>query len=158
MPTGGKRQAVKKKKRRIKKKNLLINTSPKIKMSELIGEYASDYINMGETTDERQSYLNSACNAWNIAVLPEHLREEALRRSIEEYKRINPGIDDADHLAYDLRKLIQKKLQMFPGVKKVIIEASIEPISDTKYRILMASTDHPEQLKQMLTRACSWRD
>ena len=127
-------------------------------MSELIGEYASDYINMGETTEERQSYLNGACSAWNIAVLPEHLREEAVRRNIKEYKRINPGIDDADDFADDLRKLIHKKLQMFPGVKKVIIEASIEPISDTKYRILVASTDHPEQLKQMLTKTSSWRE
>jgi len=149
---------VKKKKKQVKKGSLLINTSPEIKMSELIGEYASDYINMGETTDERQSYLNSACSAWNIAVLPEHLREEALRRNIEEYKRINPGIDDADNLAHDLRKLIQKKLQMFPGVKKVIINAAIEPISDTKYRILVASTDHPEQLKQMFTKTSSWRE
>ena len=120
-------------------------------MSELIGEYASDYINMGETTDERQSYLNGACSAWNIAVLPEHLREEALRRNIAEYKRTNPGVDDADNLADYLRKLIEKKLQMFPGVKKVIIDASIEPISDTKYRIVVASTNHPEQIKQLLT-------
>src|SRR4030042_2936574 len=123
--------------KRIKKGNLLINTSSKIKMSELIGEYASDYINMGESTEERQSYLNGACTAWNIAVLPEHLREEALSRNIEEYKRINPGIDDADNLAHDLRKLVQKKLQMFPGVKKVIVDASIEPISDKKYRIVV---------------------
>ena len=149
---------MKRKKKQIKKGNLLINTSPEIKMSELIGEYASDYINMGETTDERQSYLNSACSAWNIAVLPEHLREEALRRNIEEYKRINPGIDDADNLAHDLRKLIEKKLQMFPGVRKVIIDASIEPISDTQYRILVASTDHPEHLKQILTKTSSGRE
>jgi hypothetical protein len=149
---------VKKKKKRIKKGNLLINTSPEIKMSELIGEYASDYINMGESTEERQSYLNGACSAWNIAVLPEHLREEALSRNIAEYKRMNPGVDDADDLEDDLGKLIQKKLQMFPGVKKVIIEASIEPISGTKYRILVASTDHPEQLKQMLTKTSSWRE
>ena len=149
---------MKKKKKRIKKGNLLINSSSKIKMSELIGDYASDYINMGESTEERQSYLNGACSAWNIAVLPEHLREEALSRNIAEYKRMNPGVDDADDLADDLRKLIQKKLQMFPGVKKVIIEASIEPISDTKYRILVASTDHPEQLKQMLTKTSSCRE
>ena len=108
--------------------------------------------------EERQSYLNGACSAWNIAVLPEHLREEALSRNIAEYKRMNPGVDDADDLADDLRKLIQKKLQMFPGVKKVIIDASIEPISDTKYRILVTSTDHPEQLKQMLTKTSSWRE
>lgn len=149
---------MKKKKKRIKKGNLLINSSSKIKMSELIAEYASDYINMGESTEERQSYLNGACSAWNIAVLPEHLREEALSRNVAEYKRMNPGVDDADDLEDDLRKLIQKKLQMFPGVKKVIIEASIEPISDTKYRILVASTGHPEQLKQMLTKTSSWRE
>jgi len=64
---------VKKKKKRIKEGNLVIKTSPEVKMSQLIGEYASDYINMGETTEERQSYLNSACSAWNIAVLPEKL-------------------------------------------------------------------------------------
>ena len=52
-------------------KILFINASSEIKMSELIGEYASDYINMGESTDECQSYLNSACSAWNIAVLTE---------------------------------------------------------------------------------------
>jgi len=143
----------KKKKMKMERGNLLINTSPEIKMSELIGEYASDYINMGETTDERQSYLNSACSAWNIAVLPEHLRAEALRRNIEEYKRINPGIDDVDDHANNLRKLIQKKLQMFPGVKKVIIDALIEPISDTKYRIVVVSTDNPEQFREMLTKA-----
>ena len=149
---------MKKKRKRIKKGNLVINTSPEVKMSELIGEYASDYINMGESTEERQNYLNGACSAWNIAVLPEHLREEALRRNIAEYKRMNPEADDAENLADDLRKLIEKKLQMFLGVKKVIIDASIEPISDTKYRILVASTDHPEQLRQMLTRTSSWRE
>ncbi len=149
---------MKKKRKRIKRRNLVINTSPEVKMSELIGEYASDYINMGETTEERQSYLNGACSAWNIAVLPEHLREEALRRNIAEYKKMNPKADDADNLADDLWKLIEKKLQMFPGVKKVIIDASIEPISDTKYRILVASTNHPEQIKQMLTRTSNWRE
>ncbi len=75
---------MKKIKKRIKTGNFFINTSPKIRMSELIGEYASDYINMGENTEERQSLLNSACSAWNIAVLPEHLRQEALRHNIEE--------------------------------------------------------------------------
>jgi len=143
---------IKKKKMKMKRGNLLVNTSPEIKMSELIGEYASDFINMGETTEERQSYLNSACSAWNIAVLPEPLREEAIRYNVKEYKRINPGIDDADDHADNLRKLIQKKLQMFPDIKKVIIDAVIEPISDKKYRILVVSTDHPEALKQILSK------
>lgn len=127
-------------------------------MSELIAEYASDYINMGENTDERQSLLSSACSAWNVAVLPEHLRQEALRHNIEEYKRLNPGIDDADIFIHDMQLLIQKKLQMFPKVNKVIVNAFIEPINDTQYRINVFSTDDPKQLKQMLSTASSQRE
>ena len=74
------------------------------RMSELIEKYASDYINMGDNTEERQSFLNGACTAWNVALLPEHMREEALRRRIEEYKRINPGVDDAEQLKQMLTK------------------------------------------------------
>ena len=149
---------MKKIKKRIKTGNLFVNTSPKIRMSELIAEYASDYINMGENTEERQSLLNSACSAWNVAVLPEHLRQEALRHNIEEYKRLNPGIDDADNFIHDMQLLIQKKLQMFPKVNKVIVDAFIEPINDTQYRINVVSTDDPKQLKQMLLTASSQRE
>ncbi len=138
---------MKKIKKRKKMVNLTINTSPKIKMSELIEKYASDYIDMGEDTVERQSFLNGACTAWNIANLPEHLREEALRRSVEEYKRINPEVDDAEDFAHALRVLVQKKLQMFPEVKKCIVDAVVEPISETRYRIVVASTYNPGRLK-----------
>ena len=134
---------MKKIKKRIKKSKLISNTSPKVKISELIQEYASDYINMGGNIAERQSYLNGACSAWNIAVLPEHLREKALRRNLEEYKRINPGIDDEEDFLHDMRLLVKKKVQMFPDVKKVIVNAFIEPINETQYRINVVSTDHP---------------
>ena len=84
------------------------------------------------------------------------LCKREVRRDFQNAKvlqRINPGIDDTDNLAYDLRKHIQKKLQMFPGVRKVIIDASIEPINDTKYRIVVVSTDKPEQFREMSTKA-----
>jgi len=121
-------------------------------MSELISEYASDYINMGETAEERQSYLNGACTAWNIANLDESRREEAIRRVMEDYKRTNPGTDDAKNFEHDLRILIQKKLEMFPEIKKAIIDAMIQPISEAQYRINIASTDDKELLKEILKK------
>jgi hypothetical protein len=33
-------------------------------------------------------------------VLPKHLREEALCHHREEYRRLNPGIDDADDVMH----------------------------------------------------------
>ena len=138
--------------RLFKPRNVVINSSPKIKMSELISAYASDYINMGEDTEERQNYLNGACTAWNIAILDENHREGALRGAIDAYKRMNPGRDDVQDFKHDLRLLIQKKLEMFPDIKKVIIDAMIEPISETKYRINIASTDDKESLREIFKK------
>jgi hypothetical protein len=138
---------VKRIKRWLKTLKLTINTSPKIKMSELISEYASDYINIGEDTEERQNYLNGACTLWNIAILDENHREGALRGAIESYKSLNQENHDVENFENDLRILIQKKLEMFPDIKKVIIEAIIEALSETQYRINIASTDDKETLR-----------
>ncbi len=145
---------MKKIKKRIKPKDLIINTSPKIKMSELISEYASDYINMGEDTEERQNYLNRACTAWNVAVQDEKHRQRALRHAIDSYKKMNPGTDtdDVENFEHDLRVLIKKKLKIFPDIKEVVIDAMIEPIDDTKYQINIASSDDKELLKEIFKK------
>jgi hypothetical protein len=144
---------VKKIKQSLKCPELIINLSPEIKMSELIGQYASDYINMGEDTEERQNYLNGACTAWNIANLDEKHREGALHHVIESYRKMNPGSNDVENFEHDLRILIKKKVEMFPEIRKVIIDAMIEPISDTKYRINIASSDDKELLKEIFKKA-----
>jgi len=136
---------MKKIKKHIKRK-IKYNTSPAIKMSELIAEYASDYINMGETTEERQSFLNGACTAWNIANMPRHQREKALYQTAAEYKKMNPEVDDVENYLHDMGLLIKNKLKMFPDIKKTIVNAFIEPITDTQYRINIVSTDNPEKL------------
>lgn len=118
------------------------------KMSALIVEYASDYINLGDTAEERQSFLNGACTAWNIANLPDHLRNTALQQTAQDYKEMNPGIVDVESYLHDMRILIQKKLRMFPNIRKTIVSAFIEPINDTQYRIRVVSTDHPKALRK----------
>jgi hypothetical protein len=143
---------MKKIKRLFKPRNVVINTSPKIKMSELISEYASDYINMGEDTEERQNYLNGACTAWNIAILDENHREGALRGAIDAYKRMNPGSDEVQNFEHDLRLLIQKKLEMFPNIQKIIVDARIEPISEKKFKINIASTYNKELVRRFFKR------
>jgi hypothetical protein len=143
---------IKRRSKRPELKNLTINTSPEIKMSELISEYAADYISMGEDSEERQSYLNGACTAWNIANLDEKDREGAIRKTVEGFKKINPGADDVEDFEQNLRKLIQKKLEMFPDIKKIIVDAKIEPIDKTKFQINIASTYDKELLREMFKK------
>ncbi len=115
--------------------------SSAIKVSKMVEEFAADYISMGETDEERQNYLNSACTAWNIAVLPEHARESALRHVVEEYARENPGIDDVDDYVRNMRTLIREKLQKFPTANVVIVNAFLEQIDGKKFRLSVVSTD-----------------
>lgn len=123
-----------------------------IKISQLICQYASDYINMGETIEERQNCLNQACTAWNIANLDEKDREGAITHTIEGYRRINLEADDVEGYEHDLRTLIQKKLEMFPNIKKIIVNARIEPISEKKYKINIASTYDKEVVRRFLKK------
>ena len=47
-----------------------------MKVSQMIIDFASDYIHLGETIEEKQNYLNAACIAWNIALLPKNRRKK----------------------------------------------------------------------------------
>jgi len=97
----------------------------KRKVSEMITRFAHDYISMGESLRGKQSFLNTACNAWNIALLPEDKRQTALDQCQKQYELINPEADDGQNLRHDMEILIQEKLRLFPEVKKTIVGAEI---------------------------------
>jgi hypothetical protein len=109
------------------------------KISAMVLKVAEGYIDMGETTDERENYLRSACSAWNIACLPHPERESAIKRYVEEYQKINKA-DEADCKALegDLRLLIKQKDRLFPDVKVQIVNSRIDNIGG-KDHVIVAS-------------------
>ena len=124
------------KKSRAKKLSKVASPS---KMSEMVVLFASDYINMGETMEKKQSYLNSACTAWNIAILDERERTDRLQEYLGLYQQLNPHVNDVENFRHDMELLIQEKLRLFPHVKKVIMSAEIKEI-DGKQVVSIAST------------------
>ncbi len=68
---------------------------PKRKLSEMISEFAGDFIRLGETPEAKQNYLTGACTAWNIASAPPERRKKLVDDFLAEYKRHNPSTDDA---------------------------------------------------------------
>ena len=117
---------MKKRKKKIKKHITL-----KKKMSEIVLEYASDYISMGETLEERQCLLNSACSAWNFSLLSTEERGNAVQEYLKEYKKYNPNADaiQCNAVIENILKLIDVKLKKFHNIKKSIINAHIEDIN-----------------------------
>jgi hypothetical protein len=97
------------------------------KLSEIIWEYAGDFISTGDTPERRQSHLNAACNAWTIACDPPEARQKDLKRYMAEYQRFNPGADEEElaGVRIAMEKLIERKLKVFPGDLRQIVGARI---------------------------------
>ena len=112
-------------------------------MSQILLEYASDYISMGSTLQQKQAYLDSAVLAWTLSLLPEREREEQMHARVKELEALNPGSKNMDILRHNLPILIERKLAKFPQIKKLIINAQIS-IVDGKECLNVASTDLQE--------------
>jgi len=123
----------KKKKRSVKTKQ----TKP-LKISEIIINYASDYIRLGDTIDQKQSYLNGACAAWNISLLPAAKRKEAVDKFIAQYEAVNPDVDDVENVRHDIELLIKEKLRLYPNEKRAITKAEFVEEAGNE-RIIVAS-------------------
>lgn len=115
-------------------------TTNKLKLSETIWEMAGDFIDMGETPEERESLLNAACSAWNIACAPADSRNQQLGHYTSEYLKFNPDAGETEiaGVRSNLEKLNQKKLQMFPGDRRQVVSARMVDSGDER-RIEVAS-------------------
>jgi len=126
----------------MKKKHRAKITAHRIpgKVSEMVIAFAEDYIQLGETLVRKQNYLNAACAAWNIAVLPKTQRTFALENFLREYRVDNPNATDTEieSVRHDMELLIRKKLRQFPNVKRAIVKARITE-GEEKDRITVIS-------------------
>lgn len=110
------------------------------KMSELVWKFAGDFIGMGDSLEAKESLLNAACTAWNIACAPPEGRKSQIDRYVKEYLKFSPGADqdEIDGVRSNIEKLIEKKLYKFPADVRPIIAARILRAGD-KDRIEVAS-------------------
>lgn len=111
----------------------------KEKISEMVANFAKEYLILGEDIEHKQNLLNSAVSAWNIACLTEQKREKMIEKYMEEYKRLNPedGEDILKGVENDLRLLIKRKIELYQDVNKQIVNAQIQE-ENGKFRITVA--------------------
>lgn len=101
------------------------------KVSEMVWEFAGEFIRVAKTVAEKQNRLNAACSAWNMARNPPEARNTSLDQFVKIYKLHNPGVSDEDMSAIrdDMQKLIRNKLRLFPAVNKQIVGAQITQLA-----------------------------
>jgi hypothetical protein len=126
--------------KRKKKDNRLSYPPAERKISEMIWEFAGDFIRLGDTQGQKEARLIAVSNAWNIACNPPEHRQKLLDRYMTEYLRFNPDTDLANVPAMrrDVEMLLERKLKRFPKDLRQIVSAHLVPMGD-KDRIEVVS-------------------
>jgi hypothetical protein len=110
------------------------------KVSAMVLKVAEGYIDMGESTEEKENYLRSACSAWNIACLQPLKREPAIKQYVEQYQKINKtDKEDCIALEEDIRLLIKQKDRLYPDVKVQIVNSIIENINGKDHVMVVSA-------------------
>jgi len=112
------------------KKNL--TSKQELKMSEIIADFASGIMSTAKDDYQRKSFLNCACTAWNISLFPEDQIENQLDISVKDYESHNPNLDDSINYRHNLEQLIMLKYELYPDIKRMVAEASIENKGDSE--------------------------
>lgn len=108
------------------------DTTGKAKISQSVWAYAGDYIRMGDSLEQRQSHLNGAYSAWNLACNTPELRRKHLAHYMREHSRVNRHLDEGQiaDVRSNMERLIEKKLAMFPNDLRQIVGARIVKVGD----------------------------
>lgn len=108
--------------KKIKKK---IQQKDEARISQIITEFSSDFLVTAGSGQPKQTYLNCACTAWNLALFPAKEIEGKLDLIVEEYKKNNPKTNDAENYRHNILQLIARKKKLYPHVKLSVVDASI---------------------------------
>jgi hypothetical protein len=112
------------------------------KVSEMLLDVAGDFLAMGEDISDKQQLLNAAASAWNIACLKGDKRQQAIKKFMKNYRKLNPAFTNADYKDEEenIRLLIEQKDKLYPDVNIQIVNAFIEEI-DGKNHVTVLSAE-----------------
>jgi hypothetical protein len=115
---------------------------PKNKISELIMDYAGDFILEGEDEFEKQQRLNTAVSAWNFACFDEIEQDNLIKKYLKEYKKLNPEYNkkDLQEIKIVLKRLIKLKIKIYPNFKVQVFNAQLVEKNGKAY-VTVASMD-----------------
>jgi hypothetical protein len=112
------------------KQKMKAKESSRIKISEILWEYAGNFFGRGRNLEERRQLLKIAVLAWNLSLFPEEELEDKINEVINNLQNMNQSQENIDDkmafLKNDIKILVAGKRKLFPHVMKYIVEATIE--------------------------------
>ena len=117
--------------------------SENFKISEMLIKVTEEYLNMGESREEKEYLLATACSAWNFACEKnQKKREKLIKNYIKDYMEINK-IEDANDkiLEENIWLLIKQKNKFFHDVFVQIVDAKYEMVNGEEHVSVLSARE-----------------
>jgi len=113
---------------------------PEQKISWPLAQMLQEEVSDTPTLEEYQSALTAIVSAWNISLLPEDARSEALREQIKFDKNVPPEI--RREITQGIERLIGEKLARFPHDRRRVVSWKAKLEGDI-LRVVAAAAEAP---------------
>jgi hypothetical protein len=118
---------------------LLMNPDRATKMSEVLENFVSPYMDVTESKEELQVLFSMGMSAWNIALEPVEQRAETIEKFVNKVFRTQ-STKSAEVGKNFILELIDRKNELFATNQRRIISFDLDYISVGEYHISVAST------------------
>jgi hypothetical protein len=118
---------------------LLMNPDRANKMSEVLENFVSPYMDVSESKEELQVLFSMGMSAWNIALEPVEQRAETIEKFVNKVFRTQSA-KSAEVGKNFILELIDRKNEFFATNQRRIISFDLDYISLGEYHISVAST------------------
>ena len=129
---------------------MMINQEQSVfKMSEVIIEFAEEFLDKMHTNSQRRMVLEFACLAWNLAIFAEEGMElPGPDELLDSMELRNNDTETRDVLKYILSVLIHKKMDEYADIDRAIISYHFTDIGKV-FRLDVASAISKREMKKI---------
>lgn len=121
-----------------------------LKMSEVILALVKEWWDECETADEHRNALTLVCAAWNMSFLPIEERERHMQAELcKTLKKSAISAEEQHALQTMINYIIQKKLQYYPDINRMIVDYELIDTRDGDYHLNIASTLSQEEWERV---------
>jgi len=122
-------------------KGVVKNPKGQVKMSKVLEKFIDPYLETAQTFEDRETLLNIAVIAWNLALMPEGDRQKAMDDMFKGAANFEDILMQKEAKAL-IQEMIDHKLEHFANVQRFIVDFEIKE-TGSHFNLVVVSTPNP---------------
>lgn len=124
-------------------KGVVRNPKGQVKMSKVLEKFIDPYLDDTKTFEERDTLVNLAVIAWNLALMPEVDRQKEMDNLFKKASNFEDVLAQKEAKGL-IEEMIDRKLEYFANIQRFIVDFEIKE-TGSRLNLVVVSTPTPPQ-------------